>query len=238
MSLDNMLAVAGASHGNWKILLFGLLVSIGIIMTCSALIARLMNRFPIIVLLGAAILAFTAGEMMMNDREFAGYVVRNHHVSLDRHWEAYMVSHAEVRGFDAGGELSEGLREVVKYEAASNEKDPGKLTFDGQMSVEQRDELLKLTTDKTAIEELYEGTRQREVPTWIPEGWRGQVESWFQLKWPAVNWQAIQGRHHHYVSWIFCGCVIAFCLTSPRWWPAVKKNHEPVPETPPSPPQS
>src|SRR5262249_6969383 len=49
MSLDNMLAVAGAAHGDWLRLLMGLLVSIGIIMTCSALIAWLMNRYKWIV---------------------------------------------------------------------------------------------------------------------------------------------------------------------------------------------
>src|SRR5262249_52028108 len=45
MSLDNMLAVAGASHGDLKLLLMGLLVSIAIIMTCSGFIAKLMNRY-------------------------------------------------------------------------------------------------------------------------------------------------------------------------------------------------
>lgn len=52
MSLDNMLAVAGASHGNWKLLLGGLVISIAIIMTCSNLIASLMNRYHWIVTLG------------------------------------------------------------------------------------------------------------------------------------------------------------------------------------------
>ncbi len=58
MSLDNMLAVAGASHGNATLLLFGLVVSIAIIMTCSALIAQLMNRYHWIVYVGAGILAW------------------------------------------------------------------------------------------------------------------------------------------------------------------------------------
>src|SRR4029077_8545874 len=80
MSLDNMLAVAGASEGDWPRLLFGLLVSIAIIMTCSAFIARLMNRFKWIVYLGAAILAYTAAEMMLGDRELASYVVRHYQV--------------------------------------------------------------------------------------------------------------------------------------------------------------
>ena len=224
MSLDNMLAVAGASHGNWKILLFGLLVSIAIIMSCSALIARLMNRYHWIVTLGAAILAFTAGEMMMNDRELAGYIVRNHHVSLDQHWENYMVSHAHVAGFDTAQGLPDELRDVVQYEAAANEKDPGKLTFIGQMSVEQREALLNRTSDKTAIGTLYEETKHHDVPKWVPEGWRANIDAWFQLKWPAANWQAIQGNQHHYASWIFCGFVIVFCLTSPRWWPGSRKK--------------
>src|SRR5262245_58137895 len=54
MSLDNMLAVAGASHNDQKMLVMGLLVSIAIIMTCSNFIARLMNRFKWIVYIGAA----------------------------------------------------------------------------------------------------------------------------------------------------------------------------------------
>src|SRR5262249_539142 len=87
MSLDNMLAVAGASNGDWGGLLMGLVVSIGIIMTCSAVIARLMNRFKWIVYLGAAILAYTAADMMIGDREVASYFARAHHVSLNRHWE-------------------------------------------------------------------------------------------------------------------------------------------------------
>ena len=53
MSLDNMLAVAGASHGNPILLLAGLLISIGIIMTCSNWIASMMNRYHWIVTLGA-----------------------------------------------------------------------------------------------------------------------------------------------------------------------------------------
>lgn len=77
MSLDNMLAVAGASHSSVgdgmereanALIVFGLLVSIVIIMTCSALIATLMDRYPILVALGAGILAWTAGRMMVDDR--------------------------------------------------------------------------------------------------------------------------------------------------------------------------
>src|SRR5262249_8657156 len=133
MSLDNMLAVAGASEGDWPRLLFGLMVSIGIIMTCSAFIARLMNRFQWIVYLGAAILAYTAGEMMLGDRELAGYFVRSHGVSLNSNWEEdYLFSHAHLKGFRGLANLPIDMHEQAHFE-------DHRLTFIGQMSQEQHD---------------------------------------------------------------------------------------------------
>lgn len=225
MSLDNMLAVAGASHGDWQRLLLGLLVSIGIIMTCSAFIARLMNRFKWIVYLGAAILALTAGEMMLGDRELAGYIVRNFNVSLNSHWEEdFMLSHAHLKGFQGGEELPEELRGLVTYER-------GRLTFVGQMTEPQRDSLLALVdqqSDKHEIETLYEQTHLRPVPDWVPEGLRDKVAGWFQHKWPAADWQRIQGSRHHYVAWIFYVLVIGFCLSTPYWRRAPKPDHPPT----------
>ncbi len=68
MSTDNMLAVAAASQGSFFLLMFGLGLSIPIIMCCSALVARLMNKYPWLVVLGAAILGWVAGEMIVADR--------------------------------------------------------------------------------------------------------------------------------------------------------------------------
>ncbi|HYF79172.1 MAG TPA: TerC family protein [Symbiobacteriaceae bacterium] len=68
MSLDNMLAVGGASHGSLPLLLMGLLVSMGVIMFASTYIAKAMNRLPWLVYVGAGILAWTAGGMIMEDR--------------------------------------------------------------------------------------------------------------------------------------------------------------------------
>jgi YjbE family integral membrane protein len=68
MSTDNMLAVAAASHGDFFLLMFGLGLSIPIIMFCSALVARLMNKYPWLVLLGGAILGWVAGEMIVADK--------------------------------------------------------------------------------------------------------------------------------------------------------------------------
>jgi YjbE family integral membrane protein len=67
MSTDNMLAVAGASEGAWERILFGLGLSIPIIMFCSGIIANLMDRYPVLADIGAAILGWTGGDMIVDD---------------------------------------------------------------------------------------------------------------------------------------------------------------------------
>jgi YjbE family integral membrane protein len=67
MSLDNVLGVAGAAGGNMFLLLFGLGVSIPIVIFTSNLISTLMDKYPIIIVLGAAILGRVGGEMMVTD---------------------------------------------------------------------------------------------------------------------------------------------------------------------------
>ncbi|HVT72712.1 MAG TPA: TerC family protein [Lacunisphaera sp.] len=68
MSLDNVLAVAGASKGSLALLLFGLGLSIPLVVFTSNLLAKLMDRFPVIIYLGSAILGKVGGEMIMTDR--------------------------------------------------------------------------------------------------------------------------------------------------------------------------
>jgi len=67
MSLDNMLAVGGASHGNMFLLIFGLGLSIPFIVFTSNLLSTLMDKYPVIIYLGAAILGKVGGEMMITD---------------------------------------------------------------------------------------------------------------------------------------------------------------------------
>jgi YjbE family integral membrane protein len=67
MSTDNVLAVAGASHGNAFLLLFGLALSIPFVVFTSNLLAMLMDRYPIIIYIGAAILGRVAAEMIFTD---------------------------------------------------------------------------------------------------------------------------------------------------------------------------
>lgn len=67
MSLDNVLGVAGASNGDFLLLILGLATSIPIVVFASNIITRMMDRFPIIVVLGAAVLGRVAGEMIVSD---------------------------------------------------------------------------------------------------------------------------------------------------------------------------
>ena len=67
MSLDNMLAVGGAAHGELWLLLFGLFLSIPILLLGSGLVAALIDRFGWLNWVGSAILAWTAGSMLAED---------------------------------------------------------------------------------------------------------------------------------------------------------------------------
>jgi YjbE family integral membrane protein len=74
MSLDNVLGVAGAAEGNMFLLLFGLGLSIPIVILTSNLISTLMDKYPIIVVIGAAILGRVGGEMMITDPFIVGWL--------------------------------------------------------------------------------------------------------------------------------------------------------------------
>ncbi|MGF7535079.1 TerC family protein [Bacillus mexicanus] len=67
MSIDNVVALAGVAHGNLFAIIVGVLVSIPIIVFCSQLILKAMEKFPIISYVGSGILAWTAGEMIVSE---------------------------------------------------------------------------------------------------------------------------------------------------------------------------
>ena len=67
MGLDNVLAVAGAAQGSFILVVLGLLISIPIVVWGSTLILRWIDRFPIIVYVGAGVLAWTAAQMMLHE---------------------------------------------------------------------------------------------------------------------------------------------------------------------------
>ena len=67
MATDNMLAVGGASHGNLFLLIFGLGLSVPLVVFTSNLLSILMDKYPIIIYIGAAVLGKVGGEMIITD---------------------------------------------------------------------------------------------------------------------------------------------------------------------------
>ena len=73
MSLDNVIAVAAAAKGSTLLLILGLGISIPLVIFGSTLLLKVIERFPLIVWLGAALLGFIAGEIMVEDAGMSGY---------------------------------------------------------------------------------------------------------------------------------------------------------------------
>ncbi|MBL8303410.1 MAG: TerC family protein [Ideonella sp.] len=67
MGVDNVLGVAGAAHGSMELVVIGLLISVPIVVYGSTLVLKLVERFPIIMYLGAGVLAFTAAKMIVSE---------------------------------------------------------------------------------------------------------------------------------------------------------------------------
>jgi YjbE family integral membrane protein len=82
MSLDNVLGVAAAAHGNPWLLVFGLLVSIPMIAWSSQLVLKLIDRFPFIIYAGGALLGYVAGEMLVGEALFKPLLEAQHAL----HW--------------------------------------------------------------------------------------------------------------------------------------------------------
>jgi len=74
MSLDNVIGVAAAAHGNALLLIFGLLVSIPLIASSSQLVLKLIDRFPLIIYAGGALLGYVAGEMIVVETLFKPFL--------------------------------------------------------------------------------------------------------------------------------------------------------------------
>lgn len=79
MSLDNVLGVAAAAKGNNTLLILGLAISIPLIIFGSTIILKLMEKFPVIITLGAALLGYLAGEMLVSDPKMIEWFPNLHH---------------------------------------------------------------------------------------------------------------------------------------------------------------
>ena len=73
MGLDNVLGVAGAAQGNFTLVILGLMISIPIVVFSSTLVIKLVERFPVIIDLGAAVLGWTAAKMIVGEPFLAAW---------------------------------------------------------------------------------------------------------------------------------------------------------------------
>ena len=104
MGIDNVLGVAGAAHGSFDLVVIGLLVSVPIVVFGSTMVLKLVERFPIIINLGAAVLAFTAARMIVSepllDQVYGGpdLMPSTHALHLVAEWATYALAVAGVLG--------------------------------------------------------------------------------------------------------------------------------------------
>jgi YjbE family integral membrane protein len=77
MGLDNVIAVAGAAHGDFLLVIIGLLISVPIVVWGSTLFIKIMDKYPWILYIGSAVLALTAGKMITEEKFLAPYFDEN-----------------------------------------------------------------------------------------------------------------------------------------------------------------
>jgi YjbE family integral membrane protein len=111
MGIDNVLGVAGAAHGAFDLVVVGLLVSVPIVVFGSSIVLRLVERFPIIIQLGAAVLAFTAARMIVGEPLLDDLFDPSGIVHAFARWSTYAVCIAGVLG--AGWLATRGGRRSV-----------------------------------------------------------------------------------------------------------------------------
>jgi YjbE family integral membrane protein len=75
MSLDNVLAIAGASQGDWHLIVAGLLISIPLVVVGSTVIMMMLSRFPLLVWGGAALLGWIAAELIIREQKVRPYAL-------------------------------------------------------------------------------------------------------------------------------------------------------------------
>ena len=79
MSLDNVLAMAAAAKGHLWMLIVGLVITVPVILFGSALLMKLMERFPVFIMIGAALIGWVAGEMLITDPAIKDWIDANMH---------------------------------------------------------------------------------------------------------------------------------------------------------------
>lgn len=109
MSLDNVIAIAGAAKDSMALVIFGLVFSVPIIVWGSKLVMKLMDRYPITIVIGAALLGWIAGDMAVTDVVTLNWINQN---AGYLHWLAPILAASFV--VIAGKKLAAGSRPDIK----------------------------------------------------------------------------------------------------------------------------
>src|SRR5882672_255074 len=83
MSLDNVIAVAAVAKGSIVLLVLGLLISIPLVVFGATMLMKIMERYPVIITVGAALIGYVAGEMLVTDPIVIGWFQSNAHWMID-----------------------------------------------------------------------------------------------------------------------------------------------------------
>jgi predicted tellurium resistance membrane protein TerC len=96
MGIDNVLGVAGAAHGSFDLVVIGLLVSVPIVVFGSTVVLKLVERFPLIIHAGAAVLAITAAKMIIGEPLLDFVFDSPELMATAARWTTYVVAVAGV----------------------------------------------------------------------------------------------------------------------------------------------
>ena len=104
MGMDNVLAIAGAAKGHMALVIIGLAISVPLVVWGSSLILRLLERFPVIVYIGAGAIAWTSARMIAHDHWLSPWFEANA-------WAAYVLDAVLVIGICLGGSFMQRRRQ-------------------------------------------------------------------------------------------------------------------------------
>lgn len=129
MGLDNVLAVAGAAQGSFALVVFGLLISIPIVIWGSQLILKIVERYAVIVYIGAGVLAWTAVKMVTSEPLLAPFVAANPLLVYVAYTvvvggvliTGFLVNHREVRR-----QIAAHLVQIPRFSATASNVRPSK----------------------------------------------------------------------------------------------------------------
>ena len=112
MGIDNVLGVAGAAQGSFDLVVIGLLISVPIVVFGSAIVLKLVERFPIVIKLGAAVLAYTAAMMIINEQLIKSFFYSGDATGTALRWGVVVLAIVGVLG---AGKLKSMSRKPTQH---------------------------------------------------------------------------------------------------------------------------